>query len=133
MPSSRYSPRRPYQVDFYTRPDIMAMYQGAMPRMPRLRHPRLPLLHSASCQRWPAGMPCDQRVLRCPGFLNATVPSLPCAGFVQTIVNRVNTINGRTYKEDPTIMAWVSGQDARGTPAGASAGALRTAGLACLL
>lgn len=29
------------------------------------------------------------------------------AGFVKTILNRVNTINGRTNKNDPTIMAWV--------------------------
>jgi hypothetical protein len=28
-------------------------------------------------------------------------------GWVQTLVTRVNTINGRTYKDDPTIMAWV--------------------------
>lgn len=41
-------------------------------------------------------------------------------GFVETIVNRVNTINGRTYKEDPTIMAWVSG--ARAGTAGRAGG-----------
>lgn len=29
------------------------------------------------------------------------------AGFVKTILNRVNTISGRTYKDDPTVMAWV--------------------------
>lgn len=26
--------------------------------------------------------------------------------FINVIVNRVNTVNGRKYKEDPTIMAW---------------------------
>ncbi len=26
---------------------------------------------------------------------------------MKTILNRVNTINGRTVKIDPTIMAWV--------------------------
>ena len=31
-------------------------------------------------------------------------------GFVKTIATRVNSINGRTYKDDPTIMAWVSGE-----------------------
>ena len=31
-------------------------------------------------------------------------------GFVSTIATRVNSINGRTYKDDPTIMAWVSDQ-----------------------
>lgn len=28
-------------------------------------------------------------------------------GWVETLVSRVNTINGRTYRDDPTIMAWV--------------------------
>ena len=29
--------------------------------------------------------------------------------YVKTILTRVNTINGRTYSQDPAIMAWVSG------------------------
>ena len=28
-------------------------------------------------------------------------------GWVEAVVNRVNTINGRTYKDDPTVLAWV--------------------------
>ncbi|PSC76452.1 nitrilase 2 [Micractinium conductrix] len=27
-------------------------------------------------------------------------------GWVEAVVNRVNTINGRTYKDDPTVLAW---------------------------
>ena len=27
--------------------------------------------------------------------------------YVRAVVTRVNTITGRTYREDPTIMAWV--------------------------
>ncbi|PRW59651.1 nitrilase 2 isoform A [Chlorella sorokiniana] len=41
-------------------------------------------------------------------------------GFVKTILNRVNTINGRTYKNDPTIMAWnlLNEPRCQGCPAG---------------
>jgi len=28
-------------------------------------------------------------------------------GWVQTLLTRVNTINGRVYSEDPTVLAWV--------------------------
>ena len=26
--------------------------------------------------------------------------------YVETVLGRVNTVNGRTYSEDPTVMAW---------------------------
>ena len=34
-------------------------------------------------------------------------------GWVQTLATRVNTINGRAYRDDPTIMAWVREEGGR--------------------
>jgi mannan endo-1,4-beta-mannosidase len=41
--------------------------------------------------------------------------------FVQTVIARVNTINGRTYRDDPTIMAWnlINEPRCKGCPNGA--------------
>lgn len=34
---------------------------------------------------------------------------------ITTVLNRVNTINGRTYKEDPTVFAWELANEPRGS------------------
>ena len=35
---------------------------------------------------------------------------------IQTIINRVNTVNGRTYRDDPTIFSWQLANEPRDYP-----------------
>ena len=67
-------------------------------------------LHHHHCHRTPhTHVPAPRRRRRLPPQVDFfTSPAIKEAyrGFVHTITSRVNTINGRRYSDDPTIMAW---------------------------
>ena len=98
----------------------------------------LPYVPSLSLP-YPALLPASPHWTR-PAGPHPTPPYAPTPptglyrGFVKTILTRVNTINGRTYSEDPTVMAWDLLNEPRcnGCPAGTIAKWCARALPACL-
>ena len=49
-------------------------------------------------------------------FYNCTSCQQNYKNHIQTVINRVNTVNGRKYGDDPTIFAWELANEPRGYP-----------------
>ncbi len=55
----------------------------------------------------------DNRTNTSTDFFRSPYPRQLLKDFVYGLANRVNTINGRLYKDDPTIMSWELGNETR--------------------